>query len=325
MTNTHSIFWDTQGAAPRTKICDLQWVIGAAPQPTTTIASRPIQKFDFSSASTARSESDLAEMLSKYCREIEDIPEASFLVVSRELPSNTVYRKISRNTEVDTNVLNFATPMFLGEAEERVAFLHQCEVLVERLRTISQVVQLDDRTLDSFGDEIRNTLILSCTEVEAISKSILHANGAPAKNIFDFYNLERACRLSQYAVSFARFPKLSPVRPFLNWASPSADGRLPWYTSYNKVKHDRITNVAEGNLRNAISAVAGVIVLLCASYGWPAIRSHSRVSEFTKIGLSPSFGFSECYMFTSDQILKDGKGVFVPNTVTAVEYPFGRL
>ena len=91
MKNTHSIFWDTLGAEPRKKICDLEWHIGSAPSPTTHIASRPIGKFDFSRASAAKNESELADMLSQHCKDINDIPEASFLVAKRELPSNIIY------------------------------------------------------------------------------------------------------------------------------------------------------------------------------------------------------------------------------------------
>jgi hypothetical protein len=62
----------------------------------------------------------------------------------------------------------------------------QLHALVEQLEQICRVVQPEKRNLDAYGHEIRNVLILACTEVEALWKGVLSANGAKGESTKDY-------------------------------------------------------------------------------------------------------------------------------------------
>jgi len=53
------------------------------------------------------------------------------------------------------------------------------------------------------------------------------------------------------------------LTPWLDWDQ----GNNPaWWRSYNNVKHERNAHYAEANLGNALSAIAGLCVLVCYLY-----------------------------------------------------------
>lgn len=322
MNNSHSIFWSTKGGPQLNKVCDLNWAPGKVAEPTTLVASRPLQSFDFKTASDFETEEDFQLALSEHCKEIDDLPEATFEVVKRELPSNVVFSKICRNDDGQRNILHCMTPLAETQMQERTAFLHQCETLVTRMAAMSSFIQFDDANLKTFGDEIRNSLILNCTEVEAISKSILRDNGSKCENVIDFFKLEKSCLLSQYEVQFTRFPNLSPICPFAEWGASNAHGSLSWYRSYNNSKHDRLNQIAEGNLANALFSMAGVLTLIAASYGWPSVDGYSKIQDFVSLVRAPTFDLANCYMFERDKVVEGGKGRFVPRPTSISKYPF---
>jgi hypothetical protein len=105
----------------------------------------------------------------------------------------------------------------------------QLLALTAQLARICQTVHPTAATLDVFGHEIRNLIILACTEAEAHWRNVLIANGMKKRefNVERYAALGPAMRLAEYAVSFPNFPWLEPVRPFANWA-PATPG-LAWY------------------------------------------------------------------------------------------------
>lgn len=295
-TNTHTVFWNTQGRRPLVRTFDMIWDAASKPVFTTDISNRPLKSFDFDTLQNATSEKEIEDLLSDHCIAANDCIDAEFSVVRRELPSGHIYAKMCRNDEKSRSILDFTTPLSHNQLEERTAHIHQCEILLGRLTDISRSVQMDDRNAKTFGDEFRNLLILCCTEFEAISKSILRAHNSPSNNIVDFFKLEKPCRLSEYEISLRRFPGLSILSPFGVWGQQAGYERLDWYKAYNDTKHDRISNITEANLINCVSALSGVIAILCASYGWPPMKNFTSIRENIEIKRSPSFDLSECYL-----------------------------
>ncbi len=53
------------------------------------------------------------------------------------------------------------------------------------------------------------------------------------------------------------------LQPFINWAILSGNNiQSPdWWTPYNKVKHQRLSNYKQANLKNTINALAGLYIL----------------------------------------------------------------
>jgi hypothetical protein len=139
-----------------------------------------------------------------------------------------------------------------------------------------RVAAPDNATDGIYGSEIRNLLILACTEVEAQLKGILKINGYPKKddalNMGDYARVAAPMKLDQYGVRLTSFRKYTEVRPFSGWGTSV---RLPWYQSYNATKHDREAKFEVATLKDAILAIGALEVLLAAEYG-PGIDRASR-------------------------------------------------
>lgn len=65
-----------------------------------------------------------------------------------------------------------------AEANEFTTALQQEEVLICDLKKVAQCVSPDPSNLLAWGTDIRNLLIVACTEVESQMKGVMKANGA---------------------------------------------------------------------------------------------------------------------------------------------------
>jgi hypothetical protein len=103
----------------------------------------------------------------------------------------------------------------MGNCLEEVALMQgQLESLVGRLKSICQTVIPREDNFSAYGHEIRNLLILACTEVESQWRSILVANGVIQKNYstLDYVKLSGPMRLPEYGVLLTRYPWLPKQR-----------------------------------------------------------------------------------------------------------------
>jgi hypothetical protein len=190
----------------------------------------------------------------------------------------------------------------------------QLHALIQQLQETCRVVHPIDQNLNTYGHEIRNLLIIACTEVESQWKSILLANGQQPKNRLDYVKLSPAMKLGEYRVALPWYPWLDPVAPFDRWIPTRSGERqhLPWYDAYNDVKHDREQNFAEAKLRYAIEALTACFVMLCAQYGLDFVRTGEGAGDvfFRLIGC-PGWEPSEIYIPSFGE------------TVRPKNYPFG--
>jgi len=163
---------------------------------------------------------------------------------------------------------------------------------------------------NAYGHEIRQLLILACTEVENLLKRVLVSNGYPAPpkgrwTTNDYVKVESPLRLSFYSSELVRYPEYPPIDPFHGWDPAQPTNSLDWYEVYNKVKHDRGGIFKLATFSHAITAVAAVHVLLTAQFGFGLLRN--RVGRFfmgTESGASrvfknlhtPSFPLEEQYI-----------------------------
>jgi len=137
----------------------------------------------------------------------------------------------------------------------------------------------------AYGHQIRQLLILACTEVEAQCKAVLRVNGYPKRkrrksdreptdeawNISDFAKLEPLMRLSEWSLDLAAH-EWFVFNPFDEWRYGS---QLSWYSAYNQVKHDREMKFQQATLENLIEAMGAVFVLIMAQFGqWGRERTH---------------------------------------------------
>jgi hypothetical protein len=159
------------------------------------------------------------------------------------------------------------------------------------------MVHPHDDNLHSYGHEIRNLLLLACTEVETHWRAVLEANGYSngITSTKDYVKLYGPLQLESYQVSFPGYPWLHPMRPFAHWDGNNPTKSLVWYAAYNGVKHDREKNFRDAKLAYAFQAVTACAVMLCAQFGNRAfaLNQISQHVEFTEV---PEWNLSDIYI-----------------------------
>lgn len=198
--------------------------------------------------------------------------------------------------------------------EEMAITKGQLASLVSRLQQICQTIHPSDSTYNAYGHEIRNLLILACTEVEAQWKGILEANCAKNTTTNDYVKLNRAMKLSEYSISLTYYPWLPLFSPFKDWDQSKPTQSLDWYQAYHSVKHDRETNFSKATLIHALNAICASMIMLFAQYGRHlATRARPEIAYFFELVKIPKWCPSESYIYHYDGHASE---------YSAVNYPF---
>jgi hypothetical protein len=192
----------------------------------------------------------------------------------------------------------------------------QLSTLVRQLQRICETVHPDERNLKAYGYDIRNLLILACTEVESHWRSALKANGVSKDRLttHDYVGLSNAMKLNDYVISYPDYPWINPVAPFKSWDEKKPTETLPWYGAYNATKHDRESKLDRAILRFAFDAVAACVIMIVAQFG-EVFGFDTRTSgwprKFFWIRSGPAWDLEDYYA----QSLESGEW-------TKVDYPF---
>lgn len=245
--------------------------------------------------------------------------DRSWTIQPMNIPPGRYFRRMARPHHQHPG--DFPTPFHPGEfAHERASASIQIAVLADRLRTCFQVVSPSERNFEAFGGEFRNILLLAATEVEAQWKAILRANGYAAQdpnprwNTKDYYRLEAALRLTDYAIEFPEYPWIEPVAPFRGWNAENTTGSIPWYDAYNMVKHDREKYGDRATLIRSLQAVAAVVVIGVAQFGITFVRQAARWRDLFQVHEYPRWSIGD----THGQIYVEGDEL----AGEPIDYPF---
>lgn len=133
---------------------------------------------------------------------------------------------------------------------------------------LARFVEFDERNFGCFSIEIARLLMAAAAETDVVCKQLCvkHDPKSKASKIgaYKATVLAHFPRLPQFVVTLPRYG-LS-LKPWSNW-SKKKDGEAPlWWTAYNKIKHQRHTDFHQGNLKNALNAVAGLFVMVIHLY-----------------------------------------------------------
>ena len=154
---------------------------------------------------------------------------------------------------------------------KQIMAVNQLGTLKEILLTILDTTYPATSNLKTYGQNIKNLLVLSCIEVETQLKGIFKANEFNAKTsnytTKDFVKLKDILHLDKYSVKYPYYPALKPITPFKKWKASNPTTSLKWYDSYNSIKHNGELDFNKATLENAISAFSAVAILLKAQYG----------------------------------------------------------
>lgn len=142
-------------------------------------------------------------------------------------------------------------------------------------KQFQQTEQFVDHYIDSngnmtngktFSNEFAKLLLLSASEFEVIAKTLCNESG---KTISDKANiLEISKTILTIYPNIINTEIQTPYKvltPLLQWAinknnSSNVIG-IPWWTDYNKIKHDRLNNFPKANLNNCVNALASLMIL----------------------------------------------------------------
>jgi hypothetical protein len=155
--------------------------------------------------------------------------------------------------------------------------------LFSRLRNIFQIIEPTTAHDRVFGHELRQLLILACTEVESSWRAVLSANDYPGERwtTNDYVRLLGPMKLDQYIVTLASHPGYGEIRPFDGWSASNPTPTLGWYDAYNATKHNREGELPRASLRAVIKAMAAVHIMTVAQFGFDEVeRGHFHADEF---------------------------------------------
>jgi hypothetical protein len=221
-----------------------------------------------------------------------DVTEGHFHLMT--LGPAEFYPRIARPIALATRPMLWSPPITTYKAFIASARI-ELTLLVRRLEIICQTVQPSTQTLDVYGHEIRNLLILAATEAEMHWRGILSVNNASIQqfNSNEYVKLVGPLRLHDYRVMFHDFPDLGPVSPFAGWTKTDPTKSLAWYDAYNGVKHNREVEFYRGTLRRAFEAVSACVAMLVAQFGPTALNT--ELSGFVELQV-PTWPIGDMYL-----------------------------
>jgi len=244
-------------------------------------------------------------------------PDATCPFHKTVLKPGEYYRRMARPIDQHPHETPGWSPGARHEVDNMAIARGQLTALMRQLDRICQTVQPTQTTFTAFGHDIRNLLILACTEVESHWRGVLAANGVMRDRFStnDYVKLCPAMRLDEYSVSFPSYPWLSPIKPFEGWGTTGKPSQeLGWYNAYNAVKHNREAEFERGTLASALAAVSACVVMMVAQFGIPAgLGQRSELQAFFNISATPTWPLSEVYIYPYGEGQTDW---------AAVSYPF---
>ena len=216
------------------------------------------------------------------------------------LPPDQFHRRIARPViGVDQG---FYSPINMEDRDFIQNSIGQLTIFCRDLDQICRTVHPVPYNFGAYGHDIRNLLILACTEIEAQWKGVLRENGKKGRRTEDYVLLKEPLKLGEYAIQFRRYPWLPEFKPFVGWgntASTSAD--IPWYAAYNSVKHDRENSFQSGNIETLFNAIAACAIMLVAQFGYQGLGyqgiGESGLLEYFSFSKTPQWADIDCYAF----------------------------
>ncbi len=180
-----------------------------------------------------------------------------------------------------------------------INYLRQLELILEELHKVFLVVDPDRNNFKTYDNTIRNIIILACTEMDSLMRSILKENKYDGSNkqftLFDYYCLLEPLRLKQYSLSLTYIQEVK-LSPFSGWKPTDKSCFLDWYDAYNKIKHDRIKYFKKANISNALFAILGFATTLIAKYGYRNELWKEKIGKIILVDEEPQWDLKDFYI-----------------------------
>lgn len=226
--------------------------------------------------------------MTEYGRAVKELAEPS-------LGNQTCHKRIWRP--------GLSTPDLDGEGytDATTAFISLQADLLDLLRVIEPCTQ----NSTTYGHATRELLLLACTEVETIWRSILVCNNYKTTSRLstnDYVKVLSPLQLDRWAVKLVRYPDFPTLTPFKGWDQARPTSSISWYDAYNHTKHDRIANFDQATFGAVLNAMAALFVLLAAQYGIAVPNDHFQEPAYDELRVFrleswPKFPLREQYAF----------------------------
>lgn len=218
-------------------------------------------------------------------------------------------------------------------AKSPVHYVRAFLLIQEDLKKLFEYIEPADINLETYSYRIHALLMQTCIEIEANFKAILRENsynpvnkkGMPIEekrwNISNYEIVNKTHHLDSYSVEIPIWngDNFRP-QPFEEWKNQKS---LSWYQAYNQSKHDRQDNFKKANLKNLITAVSGLLVLLssqfkcedffpedsCLSSGYSYYSGTAAIGGYFRIEFPNDWIDDEKYNFNWEK-LKNNKDRF---------------
>lgn len=113
---------------------------------------------------------------------------------------------------------------------------------------------------ETFSNEYIKQYQSICSEIDVILKSICQELGNTRANKMDIGYTPTVLGMWPHIIDQKIKFKDFELQPFINWKESPCNSP-DWWSPYNDVKHERITNYKKANLKNVVNALAGLYIL----------------------------------------------------------------
>lgn len=184
--------------------------------------------------------------------------------------------------------------------KEYLSHLRQLEFILDELKNVFRVIEPTMENKEAYGNTLRNIIILSCTEIDSMMSNILKSNGFTVKDdkytTNQYIRLKAALRLDEYTLEFNEYEELGVFSPFSNWNEKSPTQSIPWYDVYNKIKHDRQTNMKLATMDIALASIVAYAILIFSQYGIDNHIWKDHIKRVFNISKRPQWELEDFYV-----------------------------
>lgn len=194
--------------------------------------------------------------------------------MSQSKPFHRNYRGIKNSP--NSGYSDWAYIVDRDYAQSPEHYTRALSIIQNDLIKLFEFIEPSDTNFDTYSYRTHELFMRTCIEIEANFKAILKENifnpinkdGNPRSeewwNIKDYKKINKTHHLSSYKVILPIWSGNNSVfTPFKEWESGNT---LSWYQAYNKSKHDRHSEFKQANLKNLLSAVSELVVILSSQF-----------------------------------------------------------
>lgn len=139
--------------------------------------------------------------------------------------------------------------------------------LEEDMVSLSRYIEFTSDNFGTYSTELSSILLGAGSEVDVVAKQVCKTINSKTKaNHIGHYGAQIQAAfpvVGQFELTMPRFGLV--LRPWDSWSGKSRKSP-DWWRAYNDVKHSRHTHYHAANLKNALNAVGGLLILTLFLY-----------------------------------------------------------